>query len=179
VTYNYVRLLKMAGGMMSGMGLGDTGMTMPEINVPSKSNINIAGKIGNGNLVVDIAVPKQHLSELVTAFMMLTQQIQAQQSVVRTKAQIASLEAAVEVFKTDTGRYPTEEEGLTALIEKPANADKWNGPYIKGSYQSKDAWSNDFTYDVDSAGDKFTIISYGADGKEGGEGLNKDLLSTD
>ena len=179
VTYNYVRLLKMVGGMMAGMGLGDTGMTMPEINVPSKSNINIAGKIGNGNLVVDIAVPKQHLSELVTAFMMLTQQMQAQQSVVRTKAQIASLETAVEKFQTDTGRYPTEEEGLTALIKKPANAEKWNGPYVDGSYMPKDAWNKDFAYELDSAAGKFTIISYGADGKEGGEGLNTDLHSSD
>ena len=80
VTYNYVRLLNMIGKIMPAMAMGGTGMTMPQINVPSKSNINIAGKIGNGNLVVDIAVPKQHLSELVTAFMMLQQQMQKQQT---------------------------------------------------------------------------------------------------
>ena len=165
---------------MAGMGLGDTGLTMPQINVPSKSNINIAGKIGNGNLVVDIAVPKQHLAELVTAFMMLQQQIQEQVSVMLTKAEIGLLEVTVEMFKVDTGRYPTEEEGLTALIKKPANAEKWNGPYTDGSFMPKDDWNNDFVYKLDSASGKpFVIISYGADGKEGGEGLNKDLFSTD
>jgi len=142
VTYNYVRLLKMAGGMMAGMGLGDTGMTMPEINVPSKSNINIAGKIGNGNLVVDIAVPKQHLSELVTAFMMLQQQIQAQQNVVRTKASLKTLHSAVLQFKMDTGRYPTDEEGLMALVEKPAGITGWEeGGYLTTTYMPKDAWN--------------------------------------
>jgi len=180
VTYNYVRMLKMAGGMMSGMGLGDTGVTMPQIDVPSKSNINIAGKIGNGNLVVDIAVPKQHLSELVTAFMMLQQQMQAQQNVVRTKSSLKTLHSAVLQFKMDTGRYPTEEEGLMALAEKPAGITGWEeGGYLTTAYMPKDAWNRDFVYELDSAGGKFTIMSYGADGKEGGEGLNKDLFSTD
>jgi len=85
VTYNYVRLLNMVGKMKLGMGMGGAGMTMPQINVPSKSNINIAGKIGSGDLVVDVAVPKQHLSELVTAFMMLQQQWQKQQTAPPTK----------------------------------------------------------------------------------------------
>jgi len=181
VTYNYIRLLKMASGMMAGMGLGDTGMTMPEINVPSKSNINIAGKIGNGNLVVDIAVPKQHLSELVTAFMMLTQQIQAQQSAVRTKATLKTLHSAVLQFKMDTGRYPADEEGLMALVEKPAGITGWEeGGYLTTSYMPKDAWNKDFVYELEPASGKpFVIISLGADDKEGGEGLNKDLFSTD
>lgn len=181
VTYNYVRLLNMIGKMMPAMAMGGTGMTMPQINVPSKSNINIAGKIGNGNLVVDIAVPKQHLAELVTAFMMLQQQIQKQESAIRTKTTMAMLDSAVKRFRLDTGRYPNDEEGLTALIEPPANAEKekWNGPYIDDAFMPKDAWNNYFVYKLDPAGDKFTIISYGADGEEGGEDLNKDLFSTD
>ena len=180
VTYNYVRLMKMAGAMMQGMagGLGGTGMTMPEINVPSKSNLNIAGKIANGGLAVDIAIPKQHLSELVTAFMMLTQEIQKQQGVLSTKATMKQLESAVERFYLDTKRYPTKEEGLTALANKPENADGWDGPYVNNSYMPKDAWNRDFIYDLDSTGKEYTITSLGADGKAGGEELNTDLSST-
>jgi len=178
VTYNYVRLLKMAGIMMP--DIAGTGMKMPQVDVPSKSNINIAGKIADGKVVVDIAVPKQHLAELVSAVMIMQQQMQKQESVIRTKATMAMLESAVKRFRLDTGRYPTDEEGLTALIEPPANAEKekWNGPYIDGSFMPKDAWNHDFIYDVDSSG-KAVIISLGADGKEGGEGLNADLRSTD
>jgi general secretion pathway protein G len=158
-----------------------TGMKMPQVDVPSKSNLNIAGKIADGKVVVDIAVPKQHLAELVSAVMIMQQQMQKQESVIRTKATMAMLESAVKRFRLDTGRYPTDEEGLTALIEPPANAEKekWNGPYIDGSFMPKDAWNNYFVYKLDPAGDKFTIISYGADGEEGGDDLNKDLLSTD
>jgi hypothetical protein len=84
VTYNYVRILSMAGKMMPAMAMGGANVTMPQINIPSKSNINIAGKVGSGSLVVDVAVPKQHLSELVTAFMMLQQEIMKQQGAMST-----------------------------------------------------------------------------------------------
>jgi len=174
VTYNFVRLQKMMGGMMP-MG---PGMTMPEINVPSKSNINIAGTIANSKAVIDIALPKQHVTEIVTAFMMLQQKMMKQQAVPTTKAKLNALETAVEMFYVDNGRYPTAEEGLMALSHKPANANKWNGPYVK-NHEAKDAWNRDFIYKLDATGKIFEIISYGADGKPGGEGLNKDLFSTD
>ena len=176
VTYNYVRLLKMAGIMMP--DITGTGMKMPQVDVPSKSNINIAGKIADGKVVVDIAVPKQHLAELVSAVMIMQQQMQAQMSVTTTKTTMATLETALDRFKLDAGRYPTDEEGLMALVRKPGDITGWNGPYLDGSYMPKDAWNHDFVYDVDSSG-KAVIISYGADGKEGGEGLNADLRSTD
>jgi hypothetical protein len=79
VTCNYIRLMKMMGAMMPpGAGM------ISKINVPSKSNINIAGTIGNSEAVIDIALPKQHLSELVTAFMMLQQEIMKQQGAMST-----------------------------------------------------------------------------------------------
>jgi len=176
VTYNYVRLLKMAGIMMP--DITGTGMKMPQVDVPSKSNINIAGKIANGKVVVDIAVPKQHLAELVSAVMIMQQQMQSQMSVTSTKTTMATLETALDRFKLDVSRYPTDEEGLMALVRKPGDITGWNGPYLDGSYMPKDAWNHDFIYDVDSSG-KAVIISLGADGKEGGEGLNADLHSTD
>ncbi len=176
VTYNYVRLLKIAGIMMP--DIAGTGMKMPQVDVPSKSNINIAGKIADGKVVVDIAVPKQHLAELVSAVMMMQQQMQSQMSVTSTKTTLATLETALDKFKLDAGRYPTDEEGLMALVRKPGDITGWKGPYLDGSYMPKDAWNHDFAYDVDSSG-KAVIISLGADGKEGGEGLNADLRSTD
>jgi len=174
VTYNYVRLIKMVGRIMP-MG---PDMAMPSIDIPTKSNINIAGTIASGQAVIDIALPKQHVSEIITAFIMLQQEMMKQQGAMSTKATIKTLDTAMHIFAIDTGRFPTEEEGLMALAQKPANADWWKGPYIK-DYMPKDAWNRDFVYEVDADGKKFKIISYGADGKEGGEGPNKDLFSTD
>ena len=101
--------------------------------------------------------------------------------VTTTKANLKKLHAAVNQFKMDTGRYPTEEEGLTALVKKPADVEGWEqGGYLDTPFMPKDAWSREFTYELNPpSGKPFVIISYGADGKEGGEGLNKDLFSTD
>jgi general secretion pathway protein G len=76
----------------------------------------------------------------------------------------------------DTGRYPTEQEGLMALIKKPADVTGWRpGGYLQTTDLPKDNWGNDFVYKCD----QFVIISYGADGKPGGAGDDADLHSTD
>jgi general secretion pathway protein G len=104
-----------------------------------------------------------------------------QQAVPTTKASLKLLHSAVLNFRMDTGRYPTEDEGLMALVEKPSGAEGWElGGYLSTPYMPKDAWNRDFVYELEPASGKpFQIISYGADGKEGGEGPNKDLFSTD
>ena len=101
--------------------------------------------------------------------------------VISTKASLKMLHSAVIQFKLDTGRYPTEEEGLQALIEQPTDVTGWNtGGYLETTSLPKDAWGNDFIYQLfPESGKPFVIISYGADGEEGGEGYNADLYSTD
>ena len=101
--------------------------------------------------------------------------------VVTTTATLSNLHEAVDMFKMDTGRYPTEEEGLSALIEQPTDVEGWspNG-YLEGTKISQDAWKHDFVYQLNpESGKPFVIISLGADGKEGGEGFNADLNGTD
>jgi general secretion pathway protein G len=101
--------------------------------------------------------------------------------VTSTKANLKLLHGAVIQFKMDTGRYPTEEAGLQELIEQPTDVTGWNpGGYLETTSLPKDAWGNDFVYQLSpESGKPFVIISYGADGEEGGEGINKDLYSTD
>ena len=101
--------------------------------------------------------------------------------VISTKASLKMLHSAVIQFKLDTGRYPTEEEGLQALIEQPTDVTGWNtGGYLETTTLPKDAWGNDFIYQLlPESGKPFVIISYGADAEEGGEGYNADLYSTD
>ncbi|MHC4659674.1 MAG: type II secretion system protein GspG, partial [Planctomycetota bacterium] len=200
VTYNYVRALEMLPAMMGAM----MPVPMPEIDIPTKSNIVLAGKIGDGKMTIDIALPKEHLTEIVAAFtMMMQQQMMMQQEMMQqrampgqpttqpagdkdpittTKANLRILHSAVNKFKMDTGRFPTEEEGLQALVEKPRGVTNYPlGGYLDTTEVPKDAWSNDFVYQRLPEHTKpfFTIISYGADGQQGGTGYNKDLYSTD
>jgi len=101
--------------------------------------------------------------------------------VTTTKANLKTLHAAVNQFYMDTGRYPTEEEGLYALVEQPSDVENWQpGGYLETTDIPKDGWGRDFIYQRYAEGSSpFVIISYGADGEEGGEGLNADLYSTD
>lgn len=96
-----------------------------------------------------------------------------------TKAQLEIASHAVERFKLDMNRYPTQEEGLAVLITAPANASGWDGPYFDKETLPKDGWGNPLIYERDSSGSgwAFRIKSYGADGKPGGEGEDADLDS--
>jgi general secretion pathway protein G len=98
-----------------------------------------------------------------------------------TKASLKMLHNAVIQFKLDTGRYLTEDAGLLELIEQPTDVAGWNqGGYLETTTIPKDAWGNDFVYQLyPESGKPFVIISYGADGEEGGEGYDADLYSTD
>lgn len=86
--------------------------------------------------------------------------------------QIADLEKSLELFKLDVGRFPTTEEGLQALSAKPASANGWNGPYIKGSVPN-DPWGKPYKYAIVAAG--IEIMTLGADGAAGGDGENADV----
>lgn len=88
--------------------------------------------------------------------------------------QIADLEKSLELFKLDVGRFPTTEEGLQALVAKPATAAGWNGPYIKGAVPN-DPWGKPYKYTSPAEGGGIDILSLGADAAPGGEGENADI----
>lgn len=88
--------------------------------------------------------------------------------------QIADFEKSLELFKLDVGRFPTTEEGLQALSAKPAAANGWNGPYIKGAVPN-DPWGKPYKYTSPAQGGGVEILTLGADGAAGGDGENADL----
>lgn len=90
------------------------------------------------------------------------------------RAQIDALEKALDQYRLDTGRYPTTEQGLNALMVKPANEPKWNGPYLRKGLPP-DPWGNPFLYKLPGQRAEFDIISYGKDGQPGGSGDAADL----
>ena len=101
--------------------------------------------------------------------------------VTTTKTNLKLLHNAVNQFRLDTGQYPSEEVGLDELIEEPTDLTGW-GPqgYLDTTAIPQDAWKNDFIYErYPESGKPFVIISFGADGEEGGEEHDADLYSTD
>ncbi|MHC4291887.1 MAG: type II secretion system major pseudopilin GspG [Planctomycetota bacterium] len=101
--------------------------------------------------------------------------------VTTTKSRLKELHQAVNMFKLDTGYYPSEEVGLEELIVQPMDLDGWaEGGYLESTSLPLDGWKNEFVYMLNpESGKPFVIISYGADGEEGGEDDNLDLYSTD
>ena len=93
-----------------------------------------------------------------------------------TMTQIEAASAAVERFHVDVGRYPTEEEmrGFEALIEAPADAPGWDGPYLGKDKAPEDGWGRELTYELDDTWG-FRVGSLGSDGEPGGEDDAADL----
>lgn len=94
--------------------------------------------------------------------------------VVVTKAQMEAFEKSLDAFRLDVGRYPTTEEGLNALMVKPANAAKWNGPYLKKEIPP-DPWGNSYQYHTPGKNSEFELLSLGKDGQPGGTEENADI----
>ena len=95
------------------------------------------------------------------------------------KIEIGQIGQALDLYKLETGRYPSSSDGLQALVTAPGGASNWNGPYWKKSQIPKDPWGNDYRYTSPGQKGAYDILSLGADGKEGGEGANKDIASSD
>jgi len=102
--------------------------------------------------------------------------------IVKAKSDIKAIELALKMYKLDNGTYPTTEQGLKALIKKPElppiPANWKQGGYLDATDVPKDPWGNAYIYR--SPGDNgrdYEIISLGADGKEGGNGVNADIKS--
>jgi general secretion pathway protein G len=94
------------------------------------------------------------------------------------KTDMAQISSELDLFKLEIGRYPTQQEGLEALLKNPGGIANWNGPYTKKK-EMKDPWTNEYKYQTPGSNNSpFEIKSLGADGKEGGEGPNADIVKS-
>ncbi len=91
--------------------------------------------------------------------------------------QIDSLTAALDFYKMDVGSYPTTEQGLIALFEKPNGDISWFGPYLTKRSNITDPWGVDYYYRMPGEYGEFDLYSYGADQQKQGEGEDRDILS--
>lgn len=102
-------------------------------------------------------------------------------AVTRAQSDLQTLSTALERYKMDNFTYPTEEQGLAALVRKPTEEPQPRN-YKQGGYINKlqkDPWNNDYVYRFPGEHGEFDLMSYGADGQEGGEGPNADIGNWD
>lgn len=93
------------------------------------------------------------------------------------KLQIEEFGAALDMFRLEQNRYPTTEEGLAALVEQPLGLEDWNGPYLRKRVVPKDPWGRPYRYRAPGESGDYDLYSLGADGTEGGERENADVVS--
>ena len=91
------------------------------------------------------------------------------------KAQLDALEKALDQYRLDLGKYPSTEQGLVALVSRPANEAKWDGPYLKKTVPA-DPWGSPYVYKFPGEhNNEFDLWSFGKDGQPGVCGANEDI----
>lgn len=94
------------------------------------------------------------------------------------RTEMGQMVQSLDLFKLEIGRYPNAQEGLEALIKNPGNIANWNGPYLRKD-NIKDPWNNDYKYTTPGPNNTpFELKSLGADGRDGGEGANADIVKS-
>jgi general secretion pathway protein G len=91
------------------------------------------------------------------------------------QVQVKNVAAALQLFRLDAGRYPTNEEGLDALLKAPASVTVWNGPYLPDSSAVTDPWGRAYRLQVPGKHGEVDVFSFGSDGVAGGSGEAKDV----
>lgn len=92
------------------------------------------------------------------------------------RSQMVAFEQAIDQYKLDTGHFPSSEQGLKVLEIKPENEKRWNGPYLKKKLPL-DPWGNPYLYKFPGEHSDYDILSYGNDGRSGGDGEAADIGS--
>ncbi|MDA9608653.1 type II secretion system major pseudopilin GspG [SAR86 cluster bacterium] len=136
-------------------------------------------KLKSGFSLIEILVVLMIIGMLtaVVAINVLPSQDRAR--VDKTKTDLRIIEQALELYRLDMFSYPSEQEGLTALIEAPSN-NRFKERYRQGGYIKRlelDPWGNEYQYTRPGKNRSFDLFSFGGDGQEGGEGLDSDIYN--
>ena len=91
--------------------------------------------------------------------------------------QIERLGGILDLYRLDVGRYPASDEGLRALVEAPAESERWNGPYLKKENSLIDPWGKPYEYLAPGDHGEYDLFTLGADGLDGGDGEDADVTS--
>lgn len=128
--------------------------------------------------LIEILVVVVIIAILATAVVLSLGGQPDQARIARAQQDIATFETALETYRLHMREFPEEEAGLQALVEAPEDedaAERWKGPYIKRLI--KDPWDRDYVYEFPGTNNEnsYDLYSLGADGEEGGEGIDADI----
>ena len=93
------------------------------------------------------------------------------------RIQLQTVQNGLSYFELDVGRFPSDSEGLQALMTAPATASAWSGPYVRNQKQLIDPWGRPLIYKAEARGKPYILETFGADGKEGGNGDDVDIVA--
>jgi len=93
------------------------------------------------------------------------------------RAQVQNIASILDLYRLDVGSYPSQQDGLEALLEQPADAARWNGPYVKRRDALTDPWGRLYVYRFPGEHGAYDLYSFGADNGEGGDGEDQDITS--
>jgi general secretion pathway protein G len=93
------------------------------------------------------------------------------------RAQVQNIASILDLYRLEVGSYPSQQDGLDALLEQPADAARWNGPYVKRRDALTDPWGEIYEYRFPGEHGAYDLYTLGADRSEGGEGEDQDVTS--
>jgi general secretion pathway protein G len=93
------------------------------------------------------------------------------------KVQVQQISSALDLYRLEIGRYPSQQEGLEALVVAPAGVTKWNGPYLKKKESILDPWGREFLYRIPGEHGDYDLYTLGADNAQGGNGEDQDITN--
>ena len=93
------------------------------------------------------------------------------------RAQVQNVASILDLYRLEVGSYPSEQDGLDALLEPPGDAPRWNGPYVKKRDALIDPWGEMYEYRFPGEHGAYDLYTLGADRSEGGEGEDQDITS--
>ena len=93
------------------------------------------------------------------------------------KVQIERIGSALDLYRLEVGRYPSDSEGLEALVVEPVGVTTWNGPYLKKKEALMDPWGRLYVYRSPGEHGEYDLYTLGADNADGGDGENRDITS--
>jgi general secretion pathway protein G len=92
------------------------------------------------------------------------------------KAQMSAIATSLELYALDNGRFPSQQAGLTALVQAPPGVKSWRGPYLKKAEGLRDPWGHPYQYRVPGRSSGFELATLGRDNTPGGDGEDQDLV---
>ena len=143
--------------------------------VPGRYRVAGVARRREGFTLLELMVVLMILALLATIAAPRVTQYLRKAKVQTAKIQVDALSAAVDSFHLDLGRFPTSDEGLKVLLDRPNEGTNWDGPYLKKRDSLTDPWGNPYLYRIPGRHGDYDIYSLGSDNREGGEGDAADV----